>query len=261
MAEDNIFREVDEELRSDRMRQFWRRFGPVVIGAAVAVVVLVAANEGWSWYQSSKSSVSSDKLFAAFTAADGGDLATARQTLDDLIATGSGGYPTLARFREAGLLAKQGRAKEAIAAYDALATSQANAHLRELALVLAGTLEVDNGTLADVQQRVQSMANDTSTMRNAAREALGLAQFKEKKYTDAQASFQAVIDDPLSQNAQRNRMNSYLAQMLSLGVVVPRPAAADAAGAIDSLVQGTGATEPVQPVTPPVDDQVPVVEK
>ncbi|UXN73227.1 hypothetical protein N8D56_20075 [Devosia sp. A8/3-2] len=38
MSQDNIFREVDEELRSDRMRAFWRRFAPYVIGAAIAVV-------------------------------------------------------------------------------------------------------------------------------------------------------------------------------------------------------------------------------
>src|SRR4051812_43381937 len=99
MAQDNIFREVDEELRSDRMRSAWRRFGPVVIGAAVLVVILVAANEGWSWYQSSKASASSDKLYAAFAAIDGNDAAKAKATLDDLIATGSGGYPTLAKFR------------------------------------------------------------------------------------------------------------------------------------------------------------------
>ena len=40
MAEDNIFREVDEELRSDRMRALWRRIAPFVIGAAVAIAMV-----------------------------------------------------------------------------------------------------------------------------------------------------------------------------------------------------------------------------
>lgn len=260
MAEDNIFREVDEELRSDRMRSFWRRFGPLVIGAAVLVVLLVAVNEGWAWYQSTKSAASSDKLYAAFTAADGGDIATAKSTLDDLIATGSGGYPTLARFREAGLLAKEGKAADAIAAYDTLASTETNSHLRELALVLAGTLEVDSGTLADVQQRVEAMANDTSTMRNAAREALGLAQLKMQKYADAQANFEAVLNDPLSQNSQRNRMNSYIAQMVSLGYVKPKTDADKAADKVDQLVQGLQSGATPAPTSAPAD-AAPVVEK
>src|SRR5690606_20556257 len=70
MSQDNIFREIDEELRSDRMRALWRRFGPFVIGAAVAIVVLVAANEGWSWYTKSRSASASEELYAALEAAD-----------------------------------------------------------------------------------------------------------------------------------------------------------------------------------------------
>ena len=46
MSNENIIREIDEELRSDRMRKLWRNFGPYVIGAAVAIVLIVAVNEG-----------------------------------------------------------------------------------------------------------------------------------------------------------------------------------------------------------------------
>ena len=35
MSEDTIFQEVNEELRRDRMRSGWRRYGAYVIGAAV----------------------------------------------------------------------------------------------------------------------------------------------------------------------------------------------------------------------------------
>ncbi len=237
MSQDNIFREIDEELRSDRMRKLWKRFAPLVIGAAIGVVVLVGVNEGWAWYQSSNAARSSDKLYAAFEAADGGDIAVARTVLDDLIATGSGGYPTLAKFRLAGLLVKDGKPVEAIAAYDALANQETNPRLRELALVLAGTLLVDTGALEDVATRVQSLANDSSPMRNAAREAMGLAQYKAKDFTAAQASFEAVLNDPRSQTSIRNRMSYYLAQLLSEGAIAPKTAAEQAA---DAIIQTLG---------------------
>src|SRR4051794_9075876 len=143
MSQDNIFREVDEELRSDRMRNFWRRFAPYIIGAAVLVVVGVAANEGWTWYHANNAAKSSDELYAAFDLADGGDVTAAQTQLDTLIADGSGNYPMLAQFKQAGLLAKDGKVTEAVAAYDALANSLSNQRLRELALVLGGTLMVD----------------------------------------------------------------------------------------------------------------------
>lgn len=236
MSQDNIFREIDEELRSDRMRALWKRFAPLVIGAAVGVVVLVAVNEGWTWYQSSNAAQSADKLYAAFDAADGGDTAAAETTLADLIANGSGGYPTLAKFREAGLEAKDGKTTEAVAAYDDLANTESNPRMRELALVLAANLLIDTGTLDEVKARVESIADTGSPMRNAAREAIGLAQYKAGDFAGAQASFQAVIDDPQSQSSVRNRMSYYMAQLVSEGAVKPLDPAKQAANAIEKIL-------------------------
>ena len=273
MAQDNIFREVDEELRSDRMRNLWRRFAPYVIGAAVGVVAIVAVNEGWTWYHANNAAQSSDELYAAFDLADGGDLAAAQAQLDKLIADGTGDYPTLAEFRKAGLLAKDGSVDEAVAAYDALANDQSNAHLRELALVLAGNLLVDSGSLADVESRVGSVAAEGSPLRNAARETLGLAQYKAGDLPAAQASFQSVIDDPMTQSSTRTRMGYYLAQLLSEGATTQDLNADAAASAIDEIVQDAapadtgpvlaapGASEPATEAAPaPATDTEPAAE-
>ncbi|KKB09158.1 tetratricopeptide repeat protein [Devosia chinhatensis] len=243
MSNENIFREIDEELRSDRMRALWRRFAPFVIGGAVAIVVLVAVNEGWSWYTRSQSSQSSQELYAALDTAGRGDLAGAQAQLDQLAANGSGGYPVLAEFRKAALLAEQGDNAGAVAAYDGLANNQSNARLRELAMILAAHILVDDGTLADVEARVGTLATDDSAMRRVARELLGLAQYKAGDFAAAEASFQAVLDDPLATSSLRNRMAFYMAQMLSAGTVTAEPASdADVAPAADAAEPA--ATEP-----------------
>ncbi|HEV7346259.1 MAG TPA: tetratricopeptide repeat protein [Devosia sp.] len=255
MSEQNIFREVDEELRSDRMRALWRRFAPYVIGAAVGVVLVVAVNEGWSWYVANNAAESSEELYAAFDLIEGGDLAAAQAQLDAVIVEGSGRYPVLAQFRKAGVLARAGDTAEAVALYDALANTEPNPHLRELALVLGGTLMVDAGNLADVEARVGSIANDESPLRNAAREALGLAHYKAGNLAAAQASFEAVVNDPLTQSTTRNRMGYYLAQLLSQGAGAEAPladAATDSdATTVDAVVVEDAATDaPLTPATP-----------
>ena len=242
MSQDNIFREVDEELRSDRMRALWRRFAPYVFGAAAAVVLIVAFNEGWTWYHSNNAAQSSDELYQAIGLADGGDIAGAQVQLNALIADGSGSYPVLAQFYQAGLLAKDAKIPEAVAAYDALANSQSNQRLRELALVLAGTLMVDHGTLADVASRVETIATEGNPLRNAAREALGLAQYKAGDFAAAQASFEAVLNDPMTQSNTRSRVGFYLAQLLAEGVVTPEIPAEDAS--VGGVTTNEGATEP-----------------
>ena len=44
-----FIREVDEDLRHDRLTAFWRRYGTLVIAAAVAVVVATAGWSGWRY--------------------------------------------------------------------------------------------------------------------------------------------------------------------------------------------------------------------
>ncbi len=242
MSQDNIFREVDEELRSDRMRALWRRFAPFVIGAAVAIVALVAINEGWSWYSNSRSASASEEFYSALDLAAAGDLEGAQAQLDEVAANGSGGYPVLAEFRKARLLAQSGDTAGAVAAYDALANSQSNVRLRELALVLAASILVDNGTLADVEARVGTIAEAGNPMRRVAGELLGLAQYKAGNAEAAQASFEGVINDPLASSQVRNRMAFYLAQMLSEGTFATGEASPDAAAdVIDAIVQGDDA--------------------
>jgi hypothetical protein len=219
MANENIFREVDEQLRSERMRRMWAQFGPFVIGAAVLVVVAVAANEGWSWYQNSRAAEASDRLYAALETAEGGDVEAARQTLADVEAEGVNGYPTLARFRQAGLLAESGDIQGAIAAYDTLASTESNIQLRELAFIMAANLLVDTGTLDDVEARIVTIASGEGGMVNAARELLGLARYKAGDHAAAQAVFEDILSDPRASNVQLSRVSFYLAQMLAEGRV------------------------------------------
>ena len=129
----------------------------------------------------------------------------------------------LAQFREAALLSQNGKIDEAIAAYDGLATSLNDTHLRELALVLAGNLLIDKGVVAAVEQRVGGLITPASPMRNAAREVMGLVQYRAGKLDDAMKSFQAIITDPLASRDAQNRVQIYILQLQAEGAKLPPP--------------------------------------
>lgn len=235
MSNDTIFREVDEELRSDRMRALWRRFGPYIIGAAAAIVLLVAANEGWKWWQETNAARSSEQFYAALELAEAGDTAGAVNALEQVEAEGSGGYPALARFREAALLARDGDVAAAVAEYDALATAESNPHLRDLALVLAAYLLVDSGDADAVRQRVGGIAVEGHPLRNAAREAMGLAQYRGGDDDAALATFETVLADPVVSPELRNRIEIYSAQLIARGAESTSTAAADITAPADEI--------------------------
>lgn len=224
MSEESIFTEVDEELRRERMRAMWRRFAPWIIGAAILVVALVAANEGWNWYKKSTAASASDQFYAAAELAEDGDIAGAQIALEAVAAETGGQYPLLARFRQASLLAEDGKKDESIAAYDALANESADSRVRELALVMAAYLLVDEGDVAGVKSRVEGLITGTNLMRMAAREAIGLAQYASGDIDAARATFAEAIADPTGNTEALGRLQVYVAQLTAEGAVDPNPA-------------------------------------
>lgn len=228
---DEIFNEVNEDLRNERMRKLWRQFGPWIIGAAVVIVLIVAGNEAWRWWQSSQQNASAEQFVAALDEVEAGNYEAGLEALNAVETGGAGNYPTLASFREAAALAQQGQTDDAVAAYDAIATNQNDQRLRELASLFAAYLLVDGGDPLAVSQRVGDLQIDGHPLRNAAREALGLAYYQAGQFVEARTQFDAVANDPAAPRNLAQRIGLYIAQLESQGVTGGDSAAAEAEAA------------------------------
>ncbi|MCI5076652.1 tetratricopeptide repeat protein [Oricola sp.] len=205
MSDDSFIREVEEELRSDRMKRIWDRFGPILIGAAILIVIATAGYRGYQYYTDSRASASGDRFLVALNLANDGKPDEALAALEELEGDGYGAYPVLARMRAATVLQEKGDSAGAVAAFDAVAAdSSAPAAVRDMAKIRAAYILVDTGSAADVAERAESLSSDENPLRHAAREALGLAAWKEGRLGDAKVLFQQIVDDPSApRNAQQ----------------------------------------------------------
>lgn len=220
MSDDSFFREVDEELRQDRAKALWKRYGLYIIGAAVAVVAITG---GWRFYQhtvESNANASGDRFLAALELIAEDRTDEARQALQALQQDGYGSYPVLARMREATLLAQSGDAAAAVAGFDAVAADGAVPDsVRDMARLRAGLLLVDTGSYDDVAERVEVLAADTNALRHSAREALGLAAWKAGRADDAVRLFEQISSDVRAPRALSLRARTMLDLIRSSGSV------------------------------------------
>ena len=77
-AEQNaLIREVDEDLRQERLERLWKAYGKYVIAACVAVVVAVGGNEYWKYYQAQQLDRDSTTFQSALDRLNGGNPAEA----------------------------------------------------------------------------------------------------------------------------------------------------------------------------------------
>jgi hypothetical protein len=202
MSDDSFFREVNEEMRRAQAQALWDRFGPVAIVVAVLVVLGTAAWVAWDYWTVSRANTSGDAFSQALTLANEGKSDEAMAAFEALEKDGYGAYPLLARMRSATVLAEKGDFSGAVAAFDEVAadTSIPEA-LRDMAKLRAGLLLVDHGSYQDVATHLEAMTADTHPLRHSAREAIGLAAWKEGNATEALRLFELVEGD---QTAPRN---------------------------------------------------------
>jgi hypothetical protein len=192
---DLFVREVDDELRQDKLKSAWRRFGTILISAAVAVVLAVAAWTGYTTWSESRANASGDRFLAALDSARAGNSDEALKGLTALEADGTGAYPLLARFRAATLTAAKDP-KAAVAAFDAVAADNTVAEpLRDIAKLRAAYLLVDNGTYVEVAARAETLSADGNPMRYSALEAMGLSAYKAGDTANAQKLFETITAD------------------------------------------------------------------
>ena len=219
MSDDSFIREVEEELRSDQLKNFWDRFKYLIIGGAVGLVVATAGTIFWNDYQESVAGESGDKFVEAVELSNDGKIDEAIAMLEALSKDGVGEYPALAKIRLAAEFARKGEARQAIEAYDTIANDTSfNETLRSVARLRSGLLLVDHGSFDEVSDRLEQMAGAGLNFRHSAREGMGLSAWKEKKYKDAHKWFSEIAADFEAPNGTRGRADVMLQLLAGKGI-------------------------------------------
>lgn len=208
MSDDSFIREVNEEIRQDKARALWDRYGPIALVIAVLVVLGTAAFVGYNYWVETRANRSGDDFSQALRLANEGKSDEALEALEALEAEGHGAYPVLARLRSATVLAGKGDFTGAVAAFDAVAgDGSIPVAIRDMARLRAAIVLVDHGAYTDVASRVEILNADNNPLRHSARELLGLSAWNEGKSTEASAFFEQISADDAAPRNVRERAN------------------------------------------------------
>lgn len=221
----DIFSEIDDELRKEQARRLWQRYGKLIIGGAVVIVLSVAAWRGYVYWQDTNAQAQGDAYFAAERLATLEDAAASRAAFEEFLKTAQGGYPMLARFRVAALDAKAGEYDKAIATYDAVASDPTVPTVfQDLARMRAAYIAVDHLDRAAVESRILGLATPGATWRHTARELLALAAYKADDLETARKRLTELTSDAAVPQAVRQRGELFLSVITSrLGAPSDKP--------------------------------------
>lgn len=193
---DTFVREVDENLRRDQMRDFFKAYGGWL---TAAVIIFLAASGGFIWWKQHQVTVHEqqvEKLAQVYKDAGAGKISQLPQQLDELSKSRSKGVRAQARFVRAALALQQGDQKTAVATFKALASDTSlPAPYRNAALIRQTELEFDQLQPQEIVARLQPLAKPGEPWFGSAGEMTALAMIKEGKKPEAGQLFAAIARD------------------------------------------------------------------
>jgi len=221
----DIFREVEEDVRRERMEKLWKAYGNYAI---VLLALLFAGIGGWQFWQRhelAERQKVSDAFIAAQRITNPGAAAGA---FVDIARTAPNGYSLVARLSQANAMLASGQGPGAIDLYKQIAKED-NGIIGAVARLRAAWALADTNKRTDLTELLAPLDQPGGAWRQSAREVLAYADYRAMNSKAALAKYSELALDPESPEALRARAKAMLQYLKNGGAVNFGSVPADAA--------------------------------
>lgn len=206
----DIFNEVDEELRRERLKKLWERYGILIIALAVLFVAAVGGWRAYQWWEAKRAAEAGAAFDVASRLIEQGQTKEAEAAFAKIAVDGTANYRVLAKMREAATLARQD-AKAAVAIYESLASDRSLDQMQQdLATLRASYLLVDTASYDDIKSRLEPLTAQNRPFRHSARTLLALAAWRANNAAELKRWADMVTADPETPSNARSQIEMLL---------------------------------------------------
>lgn len=251
---DSLLREVEEELRREQMQKIWNRYNGLILGAAVLVVLGVAGYKMLEHHRITSAETAGAEFAAAESLSDQKKKDEAEKAFKTIADNGPASYAALAKLRLAGAQVKDGKTADAVATYDSLAKQTgADDLLKSFAQLQAASLRMADADYDEIQNRLTPLIAEGAPYANSARELLGVAAYKAKKFDDARKYLEPLLVDPNVPGDTQERVKVIMSGIAGSEVAAKEPPATTPAPPA-ATAEPAKAAEPPKPEAQPAAD-------
>lgn len=208
LAMEGLMMEVESGLREDEFRKIWKRYGNLIIGLAIVLVLGVAGYQLWREHQLEQRDAFANRYDAAITQFDAGKYDAAAKEFAEIAKNNGQGYAALARLQEAAAKLQQGDNVGAIAAYKALGEDQKmDPVFRDLGTLLRVMYALDSEDPKTLEPALGPLMASGNPYRYSALELAALLAAKQGDTARAAQLAEQITNDPTAPAGLRERAN------------------------------------------------------
>lgn len=239
----DIFEEVDEQLRSDRLAVLARRYLPWIAGVLVLALAIALGVWGYTAYQQKNAETASQAYSDGLDKLSQGDFDAAYAKFGEAAAKPTPGYQALALMQQAGVRMDQKRVPEAVALFDRAAAATSNPVIADAARLKSAFALLDTAPYDQVEARLKPLMDSDRPFHALAREALGMAKLNAGKPQAALGDFQVLALMADAPQDVRERAQAAIT-LIKAGTAIGLPATVKAAKVLPPLPQQQPQAQP-----------------
>ena len=248
----DLFEEVEEQLRSDRYRQFARTALPWLLGFAAIALAVTLGYWGWDSYRTTQVNKASEEYAQAMEAMGGGNVGKAKELWTSVSKSPAGAYKALSLMHLAAFAHNDKKPAEEVKLLDEAAKAASDPVIGDAARLKSAFALLDTGSAKDLEARLTPLTETGRPYRVQAREALGFARLMAGDTAGAREQFVVISQSLDAPEGARERAKAAM-DLIDSGSAKAVPAVARAAAALPPPVMlAPGQTSPSTPPQPQV---------
>ena len=212
-ADDILFQEINEELKQEKMRNFWKKYGILATVVVIAALTFAVSFESIKAWQNKKAQTWSDAYAYAYNLQIQGKYDESIAVFKDIEQQNGGIYRDIAQMQIAYILLEQAKNDEALTVLTALVNNPAaNASIQNMAVFKLASYKLDNAPREEVEALLNRLIIDNGSWVNVAKEMKAMLEIREGNLSQALE----IYNDILNNNELSDTLKSRVQDMISV---------------------------------------------
>lgn len=211
-SEDAFILEVNEELKNEKIKQIWEKYGLFII--AVVTISLTAAISFETikgWYNKKFQDIS-DAYSVAVVLQEQEKYDESNKILQAVEEKADNHiYAQLVQFQQANILLEQNKTDEAITILQNIINDEkSDKSLKEIAIIKIASYKLENATFEDIEALLKGMVEEKGNWTVIAQEILAMSAIKHKNLEKAKELYTSILTNPETPENIKNKAQDML---------------------------------------------------
>ena len=207
----DIFQEVEEDIRSDKVRSIWKKYRVYIILLLLLIVCSVGIKSFWDYYKLKNLETRSENYFKAIDLInqDGGiGGIQALTTFSEQNGENENYLTMISNFTEAALLRNNNDLKNSLEIYSVIINGDVDITYKDYAKIQSAEVLMELKNYKEAKVFLSEVTG--SLFSNIAKEYTGYIELYEGNTSKAKDIFQEIVDDASVQNTIKDRIKEIL---------------------------------------------------